>query len=154
MKSIMKNTDKILFILLVLFNLTFFNGYAQQNSDENTYIINQYFQLNKETSLFENKNTITTNNKQAESNLLVFNQIGNNNEIDIKQQGSDLQRVNQLGNNNYYNFISYYNNLPSNFNIIQQGNTNNLQIYGENSIIKNMSILQKTDLKTLIIKNY
>ena len=154
MKSKMKNTHKILFILLVLFNLTFFNGYAQQNSDENTYIINQYFQLNKETSLFGNINTTTTNNKQAESNLLVFNQIGNNNEIDIKQQGADLQKVNQLGNNNYYNFNNYYNSLPSNFNIIQQGNTNNLQIYGENSIIKNMSILQKTDLKTLIIKNY
>jgi len=154
MKSKMKNAHKILFILLVLFNLTFFNGYAQQNSDENTYIINQYFQLNKETSLFGNINTTTTNNILAESNLLVFNQIGNNNEIDIKQQGSDLQRVNQLGNNNYYNFISYYNNLPSSFNIIQQGNTNNLQIYGENSIIKNMSILQKTDFKTLIIKNY
>jgi len=154
MKSIMKNTDKILFILLVLFNLSFFNGYAQQNLDENTYIINQYFQLNKETSLFGNINTTITNNIKAESNLLVFNQIGNNNEIDIKQQGADLQKVNQLGNNNYYNFISYYNSLPSNFNIIQQGNANNLQIYGENSIIKNMSILQKTDLKTLIIKNY
>jgi len=154
MKSKMNNTQKILFILLVLFNLSFFNGYAQQNLDENTYIINQYFQLNKETSLFGNINTTITNNIKAESNLLVFNQIGNNNEIDIKQQGADLQKVNQLGNNNYYNFISYYNSLPSNFNIIQQGNANNLQIYGENSIIKNMSILQKTDLKTLIIKNY
>lgn len=154
MKSKMNNTQKILFILLVLFNLSFFNGYAQQNLDENTYIINQYFQLNKETSLFGNINTTITNNIKAESNLLVFNQIGNNNEIDIKQQGADLQKVNQLGNNNYYNFISYYNSLPSNFNIIQQGNANNLQIYGENSIIKNISILQKADLKTLIIKNY
>lgn len=150
----MKNIHKILFILLVLFILTFFNGYAQQNTDENTYSINQYFQLNKEASLFENKITPTANNKQAQSDLVILNQIGNSNEIDIKLNGADSQIVNQLGNKNYYNFINYYNSSSSNINIIQQGNANNLQIYGENSIIKNMSIVQKTDFKTIIIKNY
>lgn len=110
--------------------------------------------MNNQTSLSENNATPTTKNKQAQSNFVTLNQIGNNNQIDIKQNGGDSQKVNQLGNNNYYNFISYYNNTPSNFNISQQGNANNLQIYGENSIIKNISIVQKSNFKTLIIKNY
>lgn len=148
------NSHYLLSVLLMLFSFTFFNGNAQQNSDENTFIINQYFQLNKEASLYENKIKPTTNNKQAQSNLVILNQIGNSNEIDIKQNGADSQKVNQFGNNNYYNFINYYNSSPSNFNIIQQGNANSLQIYGENSLIKNIGIVQNTNFKTLIIKNY
>lgn len=104
--------------------------------------------------MYENKIKPTTNNKQAQSNLVILNQIGNSNEIDIKQNGADSQKVNQFGNNNYYNFINYYNSSPSNFNIIQQGNANSLQIYGENSLIKNIGIVQNTNFKTLIIKNY
>jgi len=149
----MKNPHKILLMFFTL-SLTVFSGNAQGITDENTYIINQYFQLNKESSLFENNNTPTTNNKQAQSNFVSLNQVGNNNQIDIKQKGGDSQTVNQLGNKNYYNFINYYNNTPSNFNILQQGNANNLQIYGENSIINNISIVQKSNFKTLIIKNY
>ena len=150
----MKNSHLLLVILSVLFNLTFFVGNAQENTDENTYIINQYFQLNNQSSLFENKVASATNTRQAQSNSVTLNQLGNNNQIDIKQKGGDSQTINQLGNKNYYNFINYYNNTPSNFNITQQGNSNNLQIYGENSIINNISISQKSNFKTLIIKNY
>ncbi len=150
----MKSSNFKYGIFLLLLNLTSFNSNAQQ-TDENIYIINQYFQLNKESSLLENKRTPTTNNnKQEQSNFITLNQIGNKNEIDIKQNVANSQTVSQLGNNNYYNFINYYNNIPSNFNIIQQGNANNLQIYGENTIINNISIIQKSDFKTLIIKNY
>lgn len=150
----MKYPNKIIIILLILFVLTCFNGYAQQNSEENTYIINQYFQLNNEASLFENKIALNSTSVQLQKNLVILNQAGNSNVIDIKQNGTDSQNINQLGNNNYYNFISYYNSLPSNFNIIQQGNDNNLQIYGENSLIKNISIVQNGNFETLIIKNY
>ncbi|SNR84298.1 hypothetical protein [Lutibacter flavus] len=146
----MKKSQFKITVFIVLFLFTFINVIAQQNN-EDTYIINQYFQLNKESSLSE-KNAKT--NKQAQSNFISLNQIGNNNEIDIKQKGKDSQSVNQVGNKNYYSFINYYNNTPSNFNIIQQGSSNGLQIYGENSIIKNMSVVQKTNFKTLIIKNF
>lgn len=148
----MKNSHKTLFMLLAL-SFSLFSGKAQEIIDENTYKINLYFQLAKEASVLNNK-APTKNNKHAQSNFVSLNQIGNNNKIDIEQNGVDSQTVNQLGNNNYYNFINYYNNIASDFNIIQQGNTNNLQIYGENSIIKNISIIQKSDFKTLIIKNY
>jgi len=150
----MKNSHILLVIISILFNLTFIKGYTQENSDENTYIINQYFQLNNQSSLSDKKNAATTNKKQAQSNFVTLNQLGNYNQIDIKQNREDSQKVNQIGNKNYYNFISYYNNTPSKFNILQQGNANNLQIYGENAIIKNISIVQKSDFKTLIIKNY
>ena len=78
----------------------------------------------------------------------------NNNIIDIKQNGNNTEVVNQLGNKNYYSFINYYNNSPLNLNILQKGNSNNLQIYGQNSLIENMSIVQKSNSKTIIIKNY
>lgn len=147
------------YILIIVLGLFFTNNnilVAQQLSDENTYVINQYFQSSKEISskLIDSKPIASTNNIQVHSNVVSLKQIGNNNEIDIKQKGIDSQTINQLGNNNSYNFINFYNNSPSNFNILQQGNSNSLQIYGENSIIKNIGIVQKSDFNTLIIKNY
>jgi hypothetical protein len=141
-----------LFVILVLFNFTFFNGNAQQ-SNENTFIINQYFQMNKDaSSLLENK--VPANYTGQSQDNLVLNQMGSGNQIGIKGNVNDPQTVSQSGNNNDYQFINYYNSTPSNFNISQQGNANSLQIYGENSLIKNMSIVQKGSFKTLIIKNY
>jgi hypothetical protein len=146
-------TTYFMFIFLFLLNLISFNGNAQQ-TDETTYIINKYFQLNKEASLLlENKVPITFANQYQYSSVKL-NQVGNNNQIDIKSSINDSQTVSQFGNNNDYQFINYYNNSPSNFNILQQGNSNSLQIYGENSLIKNMSIVQKANFETLVIKNY
>jgi len=125
---------------------------AQQANDD-TYIINQYFQSNKEASLLENKLPSATN-IQSQDNITLLNQAGNNNIIDIKSNVNDAHTVTQLGDNNYYNSIKYYNNSSSNFNILQKGESNSLQIYGENSIIKNLGIVQKANFKTLIIKNY
>ncbi|WP_299527601.1 hypothetical protein [uncultured Lutibacter sp.] len=137
---------------LLLFGFISFNSISQI-ADENTYVINQYFQLNKDASLGAEKNA-SKSSIQSQINVVTLNQIGNNNEIDIKQKSSDSQSVSQIGDSNYYNFINYYNSTPSNFNILQQGKSNSLQIYGENSIIKNISIVQNSNFKTLIIKNY
>lgn len=122
-----------------------------QQIDSNTHIINQYFQLNKESASVVNS---YIRGVQPQINEVTLNQVGNNNKIEVKSVGNDSQGVNQVGNNNYYQFINYYNNTPSNFNILQQGNSNSLQIYGENSIINNIGIVQKSNFKTLIIKNY
>lgn len=150
----MKKSYYLLPVFLVLLNLTFFNGNAQQ-SDEDAFIINQYFQLNNNDAslLLENK-VPAISTIQSQANIPKLNQIGNNNQIDIKSSANDAQTVSQFGNNNDYQFINYYNSSVSNFNIMQQGNANSLQIYGENSLIKNMSIVQKADFGTLIIKNY
>ncbi|MFZ2282416.1 MAG: hypothetical protein WAV86_00920 [Lutibacter sp.] len=149
----MKNSNRLLPVFLVLATFTFFIGNAQQ-TDETTYIINEYFQLNKEASLLlENKTPITSANQYQYSSVKL-NQIGNNNQIDIKSRINDSQTVSQFGNNNDYQFINYYNSAVSNFNILQHGNSNSLQIYGENSLIKNMGIVQKANFETLVIKNY
>jgi hypothetical protein len=150
---VMKNYYYTSFIFFVLLNLTSFNGNAQQ-TDESTYIINEYFQLNKEASLLLENKVPATSNIQSQDINLVLNQLGNSNQIDIKGSINDAQTVNQFGNNNDYQFINYYNRSVSNFNITQQGNSNSLQIYGENSLIKNIGIVQKANFETLIVKNY
>ena len=149
----MKNSYCLWSIFLVLANFSFFIGNAQQ-TDETTYIINEYFQLNKEASLLLENKVPITHNIQSQYNSVKLNQIGNNNQIDIKSSINNSQTVSQFGNNNDYQFINYYNSAVSNFNILQQGNSNTLQIYGENSLIKNMSIVQKANFETLVIKNY
>lgn len=146
----MKNCNYI-FIFCICF-LCFISFKMQsQQIDSNTHIINQYFQLNKESASVVNS---YIRGVQPQINEVTLNQVGNNNKIEVKSVGNDSQGVNQVGNNNYYQFINYYNNTPSNFNILQQGNSNSLQIYGENSIINNIGIVQKSNFKTLIIKNY
>ena len=146
----MKRVQYILFLQVLLLSLLSFNSSAQELTTEDTYLINRYFQLNKEAT------AVTKNYNQSivQNNLVSLNQIGNQNEIDIKSNANNSQQVIQKGDQNYYNFINYYNNNPSNFNILQQGQSNSLQIYGQNSIIENISILQKSNAKTLIIKNY
>jgi len=129
---------------------------AQENTNVKSYKANQFVQLNlNEDALLVLENTIATpSNIHSHINYVKLNQKGNNNQIDLKLRSNDNQTVNQLGENNYFQFINYYNSSPSNFNIVQQGKANNLQIYGENSIIRNISIIQKSNFKTLIIKNY
>ena len=148
----MKNYKYIVFVFLCFISLISFKVVAQQTTDIDKFIINQYYQLNKNASGL-NKNIAGTR-LQNQDNAIKFNQVGNNNQLYIKSNINDAQIVNQIGNNNEYQFINYYSNLPSNFNIVQQGNANSLQIYGENSIINNISIVQKTNFKSLIIKNY
>ena len=151
----MKNYSYRFSFFLVLFNFIIFTGNAQQIADEKTYLINQYFQnINtNEISLIENNKLVNFSNF-SQVDYAKLNQVGNNNQIDIRSDVGNSQTVSQLGNGNNYEFISYYNSNISNFNIIQQGNSNSLQIYGENSLIKNISIFQKADFGTLIIKNY
>ncbi|SNR73916.1 hypothetical protein SAMN06265371_110135 [Lutibacter agarilyticus] len=150
----MKRAQNILFFLVLLLCLFSFNSSAQKLTDENTYLINQYFKSSIEsTSVSHNFNKSDFNN-ELQANVVSLNQIGNSNEIDIKSKPNNSQQVIQKGNQNYYNFINYYNSNPSNFNIIQQGEANSLQIYGQNSIIENISIIQNSSFKTMIIKNY
>ncbi|MBK5210203.1 MAG: hypothetical protein JJE44_11990 [Flavobacteriaceae bacterium] len=149
----MKNNNYIIIIVLMVFNLISYKGYTQQ-TNEDTYIINQYFQSNKEASLILESKGLDPAILQSKNNAILLNQVGNSNQIDIKSSINNAQTVSQFGNNNDYQFINYYNSSASNFNILQQGNSNSLQIYGENSLIKNIGIVQNTNFKTLIIKNY
>lgn len=144
------------FCFFIVFCLVLFVGYSQETNN-NTYLINQYFQegLNIEEASENNSQTSSFQENQIQqNNIVVIQQIGENNQVGVVKNDLDSQNIQQNGNNNYYNYINYYNNTPLNLNVIQEGNSNSLQIYGQNSIINNMSIVQKSNFKTVVIKNF
>ncbi len=142
----------VIFYVMVSFYCS--KSSAQEiTSNERNYILNQ-IQLNNNPSLILENKPYSEAELLVQSSSIELNQIGNYNQIDIKADVTDSQLVNQFGNQNNYTFINYYNNTPSKFDITQQGNGNFLQIYGENSIIKNLKIVQKSNAKTIIIRNY
>jgi len=150
----MKKYSYITVIFYVLVSFYCSKSFAQEiTSNERNYILNQ-IQLNNNPSLILENKTYSEAELSAQSSSIKLNQIGNYNQIDIKADVTDSQLVNQFGNQNNYTFINYYNNTLSKFDITQQGNDNFLQIYGENSIIKNLKIVQKSNAKTIIIRNY
>ncbi|MCH3882801.1 MULTISPECIES: hypothetical protein [Tenacibaculum] len=87
-------------------------------------------------------------------NSVVLNQKGLYNVADISQSNLTSQAVTQLGNKNYYSFNNYNNTSPVNLSVLQQGNANSLQIYGTNSFMDGLKIVQKSNFKNIVIKNY
>ncbi|WP_457616959.1 hypothetical protein [Lutibacter sp.] len=148
------NTMRLLFLFIIGFS--FANVYGQ--ADENTYIINRYFQnisngqeqLLTSQSLFQQSLTNTDAVNAAELNIL---QSGNYNAINVETSGNRLN-ISQVGENNSYEFITYYGRGDSNFEVQQLGNNNFIQVLGENSIIDNMKILQKSNNQTITVINY
>jgi len=135
------------FIIVIAFQ---FSIMAQQ-TDETTLVINNYFQTTNET-LIEKTTPLTNARTQSYVNLV---QIGNDNNTYIKSlQTGDQQAVNQTGDENNYEYYNYYSQENSNLIINQEGNQNSLQIFGENSLMKNATINQKSDFKSIVIKNY
>jgi hypothetical protein len=138
--------------LILSFSLVFFsiNTIGQNLIDNNTGIINNYFNY-KET---KQENVVTkTQNIQYRSEVHIV-QSGNYNNSYILSHTKNKQSVNQKGDNNNYEYYSYYNSNPSQVNMIQTGNNNDVQIFGQTELAKNISIIQNTNNKTLIIKNY
>lgn len=150
----MESIFRFLSYFLVCVYLNFFNATAQQQINKVDFTINQFFQLNNEASLLLNNKIAFNSNRQLQDEAVLLNQFGNNNQIEILSKINKGQTVTQLGNNNDYYFTEYYNNISSNLSIYQYGNANSLQIFGNNSLIKRMSITQKANFETLIIKNY
>tara|TARA_R110001583_G_scaffold145096_1_gene297137 strand:+ start:90030 stop:90485 length:456 start_codon:yes stop_codon:yes gene_type:complete len=151
----MKNNNYRFLIILFVFSFFFRQTTNAQSDNYNTQVINQYFQGNNISSniLKENKRDLE-NILEREGNSYIINQEGSNNLANIISKNNDSQSISQFGDSNEYQFINYYSNLPSKFDITQNGNSNSLQIHGENSLIKNIKIVQNTNFKTLIITNY
>ena len=146
----MKKYNYIVSTVIWFISVLFFQSYAQQ-SEINRGLIANYFKSIEEVS----KPFINDAKLNLEKhNYTLIQQVGFNNAIEVKGSVSDSQTISQKGNNNQYNFINYYNKTVSEFNINQQGNSNSLQVYGKNSIVKKLGILQNSNFKTIIIKNY
>ena len=148
----MKKYKFIVSVICYSISLLFFQSYAQQ-TDRNTELITNYFQSIKEVST-QIDNTKLNTVAQNLNTYVLIQQVGDNNAVELKGSVNDSQTVNQVGNTNQYSFINYYNKTGSDLNITQQGNSNSLQIYGVNSIIKNLEIVQSGNFKAIVIKNY
>lgn len=151
----MKEVKTILFVMLVTINLAIM---SQQKTS--TYFVSVPQIGNDVSFIVLEKNINSLNSSQDFSNLstnqnyLSINQIGINNVAELKSGARDLQLVGQKGKNNYYSFIDYYNTSPTKMDIFQQGTANSLQVYGTNSLMENVKIIQKSNYKTIIVRNY
>ena len=121
-----------------------------QVEDQNTRLINSYFNLNTNNDFVNSFNKPEANIMES----LFILQFGENNYINIDSSVKSEQKVNQIGDNNYFNYIDFYNSADMNLDIFQEGNNSSIQVYGMNSLMKDMQIKQSASDKTLIITNY
>jgi hypothetical protein len=149
----MKNSQIKIAAFIVLFHLAFINVGAQQITNEDTYLINQYFQVNVNQQAEAKLVSPKTNPHMGSYVGIVQTGIDNNININSLQTG-DEQIVSQSGKKNNYEYYNYYSNENSSMQVNQVGNLNSVQVFGENSLMKDAKISQKGSFKTLIIKNY
>ena len=142
---------KIFFtILLGLFS---YPVVMAQFSDENTEAINQYFQVNLNQPV-----QVKIASPKTDPNMGSYVEIvqtGRDNNININSlQTGDEQMVSQSGQQNNYEYYNYYSNQNSSMQVNQEGNLNSVQVFGENSLMKDARINQKSDFKSIVVKNY
>ena len=78
-------------------------------------------------------------------------QTGNYNEVTIESQ---KMQVNQTGDHQLLYYTETSKLEPSNMNINMEGANNYIEIYGNNSIMENMSINVQGNDRSVIIRNY
>lgn len=78
-------------------------------------------------------------------------QTGNYNEVAIESQ---QMQVNQTGDHQLLYYTETSKLEPSNMNINMEGANNYIEIYGNNSIMENMSINVQGNDRSVIIRNY
>ncbi|MBJ2172821.1 hypothetical protein JBL43_01140 [Aureibaculum sp. A20] len=139
---------KYITLLICLGSFSFCN--AQQLQDENSTLINAYFNQNQS----ETKPIKQNEKKSTMFSKTTLFQNGDYNYINIKTSVKDNLEVTQNGDQNFYEFMSFYGSKDSNMQIFQTGNNNGIYIYGENSLSKNIIINQKTDNQHIFITNY
>lgn len=127
-------------------------GQETQKKDRETLFIQQ-INLELLDKRFDNSKKIDFN-RQKENQQLIVTQLGDGNLLGIKSDANDFQKIRQQGSNNYYNFIDYYNSRQSNINVLQLGKSNSLHVYGTNSFTDKIEIVQKSDYKSIVIRNF
>ena len=143
----MKKIFHIVFVLVLFISL---NSFSQNLQDQNSNLIESYFQLQSITTEAPAETLLQQN---LGSDVIVV-QTGNYNNSYILTSAKSKQSVNQIGDHNNYEYYTYYNSSPSEVNTLQLGDNNDIQIFGQNELTKNINIIQQTNNKTLIIKNY
>ena len=81
-------------------------------------------------------------------------QNGDNNQLELDKEANSIkQKVVQDGQNNSIKDLSMYANNNVNMELVQQGNNQNIQNYGSNSISENMKVIQSGNGAAVIIIN-
>lgn len=146
-------------LIIVLLVAQFFcTSIFSQEEITPSYFSSTHSNKNTPEILFNSNNNYLVDVVQIQTanstNSVVLNQRGLYNVADISQTNLTNQAVTQLGNKNYYSFNNYNNTSPVNLSVLQQGNANSLQIYGTNSFMDGLKIVQKSNFKNIVIKNY
>lgn len=144
----MKKYLSIVFVVVICY----FQGISQNLLDNNSTLIEQYFNSALSTPV-EISNVVPELPIQTASDVQVT-QVGNYNYSYIISGKNNKQNINQIGDSNNYEYYSYYNSNPSQVNTLQLGTNNDIQIFGQNELTKNLNIIQNTNDKMIIIKNY
>ncbi len=117
------------------------------------------------TASAQQANNSLTNNKELQKvhpETLMLNalnsaqgtyivQTGNYNEVAVEAQ---QMQVNQTGDHQLLYYTETSKLEPSNMNINMEGANNYIEIYGNNSIMENMSINVQGNDRSVIIRNY
>ena len=142
---------KNIFYILALTILCSSTLLAQNMVDSNTDLIANYFvqQQHFDLTNFTNENLQT-----EESSNVVINQIGNNNNAFVLANQENTQILTQQGDANNFEYYTYYNNIESVITTSQTGNNNDIQIFGQNTISKNLTINQHAENQTIWVFNY
>lgn len=140
-------------IFTILFGLLSYPVLMAQFSDSNTEVINQYFQVSVNDTKSAQTASDNANSKAGAFVEIVQTGIENNININSLQSG-DEQVVTQSGQKNNYEYYNYYSNENSNMQVNQEGTLNSVQVFGENSLMKDAKINQKSDFKSIVVKNY
>ncbi|MGG5508014.1 MULTISPECIES: hypothetical protein [unclassified Myroides] len=92
---------------------------------------------------------------QSSTSDLSYTQQGNNNLIDIVAKGEDIKHnIAQYGDQNSFENYSFSSSGQQALELIQQGNKQEVSIFGENSMSKDMKITIEGNEKTLMIRNF
>ena len=140
-------------IFIILFGLLTYPVLMAQISDSNTEAINQYFQVNVNQA--ESISPVKQKSSLKEGSYVEIAQTGTENNVNINSlQSGDEQVVTQAGQKNNYEYYNYYSKENSNMQVNQEGTLNSVQVFGENSLMKDAKINQKSDFKSIVVKNY
>lgn len=137
------------YIILIIVLFLGLNLNAQNIVDNNTSLIENYF-FNQEINNLQTREKLVS----IKNTDVVVLQIGNENNTHISINDESKQYLHQEGNNNNFEYFTYYSNINSFVQTSQNGTNNDIQIYGDNNISKNIKIRQNTNNQTIIINNY
>ncbi len=125
-------------------NSAIYNKTMQSSAQQNTVFISQIGDNNTISSVVNSSNTDIS---------LV--QLGDNNGIFSSIKALSLeQNIVQNGNNNTFTSSNYYMTKEYDVQVSQNGNNQNLTLFGQNSISEKLKVNMQGEGQTVIVRNF